>query len=130
MSHITKIKLHNGSEWNVPAEMTTELQKAHACMQESGYRCNASWEGFAARSEGKKLSDNPYSIITNIIENRRWAYGFDRAENTLRIKVHIRGEKGNWFIRIKETGEVLISGFKKETDAFTYASKNRLYTCN
>lgn len=130
MSHIVKIKLHNGSEWSVPANLTDELQKAHACMQASGYGCNASWEGFAARSEGKKLTDNPYSIITNIIENRRWAYGFDRAENTLRTKVQIRGQKGNWFVRVKETGKVLAEGFKKEEDAFSFCSKERLFTCN
>lgn len=84
MSHIVKVKLHGGSEFSVPSNLNETMQKAHACMQASGYTCNASWQGFAAAASGKEWTDQPYSITTNIIENRRWANGFQRGISALK----------------------------------------------
>lgn len=130
MSHVIKIKLNNGAQFSVPADMDEKMQKAHAVMQSQGYACNAAWGGFQAFVDGKHLRDNPYSIITNIIENRRWAHGFGTARNVNRLRVQIRGGKGNWFVRVKETGEILASEIKKEAEAFSICTKNGWYTCN
>jgi hypothetical protein len=83
MSHIVKIK-QGGRDFNVPANLHDSLQKAHACMQASGYNCNASWQGFAAAASGKGWGEQPYSIVTNIIENRRWANGFETARAAMK----------------------------------------------
>lgn len=129
MSHIVKIKLYNGASFNVPADLSEKLKVAHACMQQSGRNCNASWEGFEAGSEGKTHRDNPYSIITNIIENRRWAAGLDDAVNSQRRKVRVLGGKGNFFLKCKDSGEILGEGFRKIEEALNVCTKNRWYSC-
>lgn len=63
----------------VPIEFGEAHTKAYLWMLANGYRCKASCEGFRAGVDGKTRKDQPYSIVTNIIENRRWAEGFERA---------------------------------------------------
>lgn len=63
----------------VPVEYDDAQTKSYMWMLKNGYRCNAAKEGFQAGVEGKTWKDQPFSIITNIIENRRWAEGFERG---------------------------------------------------
>jgi ribosome modulation factor len=76
-----KYGIENGGTMLVPAEYSHEQQMAFIFMCEAGYTCNAAAEGFRAGVSGRTWKDQPYSIITNIIENRRWAEGFERGRN-------------------------------------------------
>lgn len=74
-----KYGIENGGSMLVPAEYSHEQQMAYIFMREAGYTCNASADGFRAGVNGGTWKDQPYSIVTNIIENRRWAEGFERG---------------------------------------------------
>lgn len=128
MSHITAIKLASGATYNVPSDLSEKLQRAHAVMQSQGYTCNASWEGFAAGAAGETYGAQPYSIVTNIIENRRWANGFEKARNAVKRRVRILGGKGDYFLRCEENAEVVGSGFKRREDAIRFSDTNGWYS--